>query len=111
MAAKTDPNAVKLPVVRRVVKRLLPLLEPEAIYMYNRKVSAQGVTDSFKLCVIADVLDKQAAELAVYRQIDCEVPFDLLLYTPEEWREFIAQEDSFAHRIYMTGTILYGETL
>ncbi len=91
-----------------VVQEIARMLSPRAIYLYNQKRNPKGEQTSFKLCVIADVADKGQAEKDIYRQVDCPIPFDVLLYTPREWEQLTADASTFASRIIQEGTIVYG---
>ena len=95
-------------VVRDVVADVATLMEPEAVYLYNQKLNTRGKFASFKLCVIGDFADKDEAERTIYLGVDSPLPFDLLLYTGEQWEEHSADPDSFAYRIKHTGVRVYG---
>ncbi|MGI6404246.1 MAG: hypothetical protein ACOX0K_08605 [Oscillospiraceae bacterium] len=91
-----------------VVQEIARLLSPRTIYLYNQKYNPKGEQTSFKLCVIAQVADKEQAERDIYRQVDCPIPFDILLYTPQEWERLTGDSSTFASRIQNEGTIVYG---
>ena len=91
-----------------VTQQIVAMLDPVKIYLYNQRLSSEGHTSSFKVCVILRTGERSAAERQIYLNIDCEVPFDVLLYTAEEWDELSAQPDTFAHKILQTGAVLYG---
>lgn len=91
-----------------VVDKIVELVRPIRIYLYNQRFSAAGSTTGFKLCVVADFADKAEAERNIYLEIDSEVPFDVILYTPAEWRDLCDHIDSFARKIFLTGTVVYG---
>lgn len=91
-----------------VVQEVARLLSPRTIYLYNQKLNPRGEQTSFKLCVVADVADKGQAERDVYRKVDCPIPFDILLYTPQEWERLTADSSTFAFHIKQVGTIVYG---
>lgn len=93
--------------VAAVVDEIVGMLRPACIYLYNQRFSATGATTSFKLCIIADFADKGDAEKDIYLRIDSEVSFDVLLYTPGEWRRLCEHPDSFARKIFLTGTVVY----
>lgn len=103
---KSD-NFLKPLTVVSVVKSIAALCKPRRIYLYNQRINSRQVTTSFKLCIVADVEDKFAAERDIYREIDCDIPFDILIYTPEEWEELTANDNSFAHKISKSGTVVY----
>lgn len=95
------------PTIKSVVEKITELLIPDVIYLYNQKVNANNAVTSFKLCVVADVPDKFAAERDIYMEIDSDVPFDILIYTGEEWNGLVVNHTSFAHKIKETGTVVY----
>lgn len=103
---KTDKFILSEPV-SKVVRSIIRLLSPIQIYLYNQRINSKNDTSSFKLCVVANVPDRFAAERDVYMDVDCEVPFDLLIYTPAEWEETTAQPNSFARKILETGMVVY----
>lgn len=101
----------KVKEIAAVVDEIVQLLRPECVYLYNHKVNPAGETTAFKLCVISrfeGFLDREDAERAIYTSIDCDVPYDVLLYTQEEWRRLCDRSDSFARKIFLTGTVVYG---
>lgn len=98
----------KAPEVALVVDGIVRLLNPRQIYLYNQRFSVAGATTAFKLCVVADMADKASAERDIYLDIDSEVPFDVILYTPAEWKRLCDSPDSFARKIFLTGTTVYG---
>jgi hypothetical protein len=98
---------MRSPAVTGVAEEIAGLLAPRTIYLYNQRISDKLATTSFKLCIIAEVEDKSAAERDVYLKIDCEIPFDILLYTPEEWETLTAIPTTFASKINASGTVIY----
>lgn len=94
--------------VARVVSEIVEMVHPVRIYLYNQRFSAAGATTGFKLCIVGDFPDKADAERNLYLHIDCEVPFDIILYTPQEWQTLCDRTDSFARKIFLTGTVVYG---
>lgn len=90
-----------------VCDAIVQKFSPEKIILFNRKQNVSGDTRSFKLCVIKETQDKEDMERRVYLEIECEVPFDVLIYTPEEWAALSAEPESFAHRILAKGMVVY----
>jgi hypothetical protein len=101
-----DSGSLILPVAREVAA----LLSPQRIYLYNRKRSVQGRVTAFKLCVVALLADKEEAEREIYRRVDSAVPYDILLYTPEEWAALLEDPSSYAYHINANGTVVYEQT-
>lgn len=93
-----------------VCDAIVQMLSPKKIILFNLKQNVTGETRSFKLCVVSEIEDKDAAERRIYLEIECEVPFDVLIYTPEEWTALSIERESFAHRILEKGTVVYEQT-
>jgi hypothetical protein len=107
MNTEKSDHFTKSPAVMGVVGEIVSLLAPRKIYLYNQRINDKQVITSFKLCVIAEVENKIATERSIYLEIDCDIPFDILLYTPEEWEALTAMPTSFASKIRTTGTVIY----
>lgn len=76
---------------------------PEHIILFNQKKGVGGRLLSFKLCVVVNTDDKTAVEKRIYLGIDSDIPFDVVIYTPEEWNELVKTPHSFASIISETG--------
>lgn len=93
-------------IIQEVVQALSCMEEVQRVYLFRMKTDSNGLA-SFKLCVVFQTSEKQKAETQIYRDIDCDIPFDVILYTPQEWA---AQENmaySFANRVKKEGYLLY----
>ena len=97
-------------VVVELADRISDLCQPEEIWLYSRKIDLKGNTTSFKLCVVIGGEDKAAAESAIYLHLDCPIPYDVTVYTAEEWAEAGQNPRSFARGILTKGQKLYGKT-
>lgn len=95
--------------VRKVSDEILRRFGPQEMILYNLKRDVSGDVSSFKICVVAPTQDKFETEKQIYLGIDSEVPFDVLIYTPEEWRMLRDEKGSFAYRIIRKGQYIYGE--
>jgi hypothetical protein len=76
---------------------------PKRLILFSRKTDLSGETASFKLCMVAGVTDKRAAQREIFSRAEGLPPFDVLIYTPGEWEEALSREGSFAQRIQRTG--------
>jgi predicted nucleotidyltransferase len=94
--------------IKTVCDSIVDMLDPLEIILFSVKRGSDGREKSFKLCVVVDTADKLEAEKRIYLGVDSDVPFDVLVYTPEEWDELTAQSNSFARRISEEGTYVYG---
>lgn len=87
--------------------QIVDLCAPREIFLFSRKQSPAGELTAVKLCVIIPSGDARAVECRLYVSLESELPFDVLVYTEEEWRRLLAAELSFANRIRETGRVLY----
>ena len=93
--------------MREVVADIVRLIHPEKIILFSQKHSLQGEMVSFKLCVVADCADKAQTERQLYLELDSPVPFDVVLYTPEEFAQLKALRGTFASKVRAKGKVLY----
>ncbi len=88
--------------------QIVEMLHPEKVILFSRKIHVNGKTSSFKLCVVADVPDEQEAQRNIYVGLDCDIPFDVVVYRPERFEKLLQSEGSFAQQIDRTGRVIYG---
>lgn len=98
-AAAQDLQALSKCIVR--------LCSPQKILVFSEKHRPDGTLLSVKLCVIIADGDAAGVEHALYVGIDCDLPFDVLVYTKEDWRRLQSSPVSFASQIARTGRVLY----
>ena len=87
--------------------RIAELINPIKIILFSQKNDVKGALQSFKLCIIIDEGDKLSTEREIYLGADCDISFDVVLYTKSEWEQNVEYADSFAHKVENTGWILY----
>ncbi len=92
--------------IRAVAKDIEQTVRPEHIILFNQKTGVGGKLISFKLCVVVNAEDKSEIERRIYLGIESELPFDVVLYTPDEWRELLGTPHSFARTINETGVVV-----
>lgn len=80
---------------------------PDKIILFSQKKDLSGNVTSFKLCIVSPTDNKGEIERSVYLQADCEIPFDLLIYTREEWEQLADEVGSFAWKLDRTGLVIY----
>ena len=80
---------------------------PDKIILFSQKKDLSGMVTSFKLCIISPADNKEEIERSVYLDADCEIPFDLLIYTRDEWEQLIGELGSFAWKLNRTGLVIY----
>lgn len=95
-------------VIQEVVEKIVKLARPSRIIQYNTKYDMDGELSSFKLCIVGEIPDKRRLLSQIFDQIDCDVPFDVLLYTDSQFEQLREQEEAFASRVDRKGRVLYG---
>ncbi|MBE6853367.1 MAG: hypothetical protein E7505_07805 [Ruminococcus sp.] len=99
--------------IKKTVARIQEICDPLNIILVSNKVNTDGEIVSFKLVVVVNDSVESTPELEcrLYMQIDCEIPYDIVLYKLSEWNRFKNDIGTFAWKIYKTGAYLYGEKL
>lgn len=95
--------------LENIKKQLVEKYEPKEIIVFGSV--AKGVfkaNSDIDLCIIKDTNDKRKLLTDMYVEIESSVPFDLLLYTVEEWNKCVNDKSSFAYVINSTGVKIYG---
>lgn len=93
--------------IQTLVDDIAKLCAPEEIYLFSVKVNLREEVTSFKLCLIADTGNKAQLEQKIYLSLDCELPYDVVIYTADEWKAFLNNPLSFAHSILEKGWKVY----
>ncbi|MBP1581831.1 MAG: hypothetical protein J6A26_05495 [Oscillospiraceae bacterium] len=94
--------------VQEVLDQVIAIAKPEAVFLYNCKYDLDGDLISFKLCVICEYDNKRRLLSEIF-DVDCDIPFDILLYTKEQFKELRDDTAAFANRICTKGKMLYGQ--
>lgn len=74
----------------------------------SRAKGTEREQSDIDICIIAQTQNKRRLAAAISSEIECELPVDILVYTPAEWEECINDDTSFASKILKEGTVLYG---
>lgn len=94
-------------IINEVLEQVVAVAEPEAVFLYNCKHDLDGNLKSFKLCVICEFENKRRLLSDIF-DVDCDIPFDILLYTKEQFLKLRDDTDAFANRVCTKGRMLYG---
>lgn len=80
------------------------------IFMISFKVNNESELTSFKLALILDDNADNLPELEcrLYLEIDCEIPFDLVIYRESEFDKLKKEIGTFAWKIENSGAEIYG---
>jgi len=95
-----------------ISREICALCDPSRIILFGQKTQygSDEIRD-ISLCVIVDTYDKEQLENTIYLNVDHNVSFNLLLYTPEEWARLTQDNMSYAHKIAKKGTMVYERPL
>ncbi len=90
--------------LHRLLSEIVRLSGAEKLIVYGLK--REGAGDRVRdvdVCVIADCEDKRLLERRLYLELESDISFDVILYTPEEWERLSADPQSYASRIAAKG--------
>lgn len=103
-------NILKHIQIENLSQGIIALCSPSRIFLYSAKQNIKGELSSFKLClVVDDSFDKIKLETSIYLNLECDIPFDILIYHETEFDELCEETGSFANRIWEGGELLYGQ--
>lgn len=98
-----------------VIKNTAQLLkkscgEIKKIFLISYKVNNDAELTSFKLALILDDIAENLPELEcrLYLEVDCELPFDLVIYKESEFERLKSEIGTFAWKIENSGAEIYG---
>ena len=97
---------VSLPVAQ-LRDGIIRLAAPERILLFSQKTAPDGAVSSVKLCVVVNAGGTEEIERQLYMELDCPIPFDILVYSQADWDQRTKEPGSFASRIQKTGSVLY----
>lgn len=100
-------------LINRTASEIQEICSPLNIILVSNKVNTDGDLVSFKLVIVVDDSVESTSELEcrLYMQVDCDIPYDIVLYKHSEWNKFKNDIGTFAWKIYNTGAYIYGEKL
>ena len=78
------------------------------IILYGSKFTPDGKNiREVNLCLVVKE-DPAAVEARLYRELDSEIVFNLLIYSEEDFSRLANDPTSYAHSIVSKGTVLHG---
>lgn len=95
--------------LENIKKQIVENYKPKEIILFGSV--AKGIfkaNSDIDLCIIKDTNDKRKLLTEIYVDVNASIPFDLILYTVEEWNKCINDKSSFAYIINSTGVKIYG---
>lgn len=95
-------------ILKKIRDEIVLMTHPEKIILYKHEVNMLNEFTGIKLCIIINTSDKKQLISKMYRELDCVIPFHLLIYTVSEWKSSIKTDFSLAQFIDSKGFVLYG---
>ena len=102
------------PEIQATANAIAELGKPLKIYLISHKTNhATNELISFKLALIVkdDTPSISELECFLYTAVDCDYPYDLVLYKQKEWETLSMDPRTFAWSIRETGGVLYEQGL
>ncbi len=96
--------------ITALVEAIAQLVRPVRIIIFNIKYNPSGELLSFKLCVIVKETECYKTEQKIYLNLECEIPFDVLVYNADHWNSVICDPETFASRGIMKGGVVLYES-
>lgn len=104
-----DFSSREAQVLEEIPRRLAPL-RPRRIVLFGSRAEGTARKDSdYDLLVVMDVPAGTSSRTAPIRRLlrGLGVPFDVLVYTLEEWEAYKHHPQAFAHEIDARGKVLH----
>lgn len=95
--------------INSIKDQIITNYAPAKIVLFGSQAKGTATKRSdIDICIIKDTDNKRQLLTDMYLNIDSVRPFDLVLYTEDEWRQCANDTTSFAYQISKKGTVLYG---
>ena len=104
------PPAVADPVLVAITQTVVERFAPERVVLFGSRARGDHRADSdYDLLVVMDVGDGPEPRTAPVRRLlrGLGVPFDVVVYTPQEWEAYREHPLSFAHQIARASRVLH----
>ena len=79
-------------VIEQTVNRIVELFHPSRVIEYNTKYDMDG---------------KRRMLTRIFDEVDSDIPYDVLLYTDEQFRELTEDDGAFASHVNQKGRVRY----
>lgn len=93
-------------MLESICKTVVNEVSPSKIVLYSEKKNGDVLREASLLIVVKG--DPKEAERRLYRVLDCDVAFNLLVYKEEDFLILEKDETSYAYSIMSKGRVLYG---
>ncbi|MBO5040284.1 MAG: hypothetical protein J6D09_04215 [Clostridia bacterium] len=93
-------------ILDKICKTVIDEVSPSKVILYGEKKNGEQLREASLLIVVKG--DPKEAERRLYRILDCDVAFNLLVYREEDFILLEKDETSYAYSIMSKGRVLYG---
>ena len=93
-------------ILDKICKTVIDEVSPSKVILYGEKKNGEQLREASLLIVVKG--DPKDAERRLYRILDCDVAFNLLVYREEDFILLEKDETSYAYSIMSKGRVLYG---
>lgn len=101
-------NVLTNPEINSIKQQIIKKYNPEKIIVFGSSASGTVRNNSdIDVCVIKETSDKRELLTDIYLNIESSRPFDLVLYTIDEWADLTKDRTSFAYQINKKGLLVY----
>lgn len=96
-------------ILQAVCERMIAEAKPSAILLYGQKLTPSEETlREASFCLVVEK-DAKETERKLYRLLDLDFAFNLLVYNAEDWQQLCTDPTSYASSIRRKGVLLYGK--
>ncbi|NLK39425.1 MAG: hypothetical protein GX303_04145 [Clostridiales bacterium] len=91
-----------------LLNSLKELFSPYLIILFGAKYEEENKIVDIDICIVTDILSNKKEMLRkAYLKTDCDIPYDIFIYSPQEWDEMKKDSGSFVSRIIRKGYVWY----
>lgn len=95
--------------LNRICETMVEAAHPIAILLYGKKnIPSSDILREANFCLVVSENPKEI-ERRLYRGLDLDFPYNLLVYSEEDWRRLLTDPTSYATSIKNKGVVLYGK--
>ena len=93
-------------VLTGICSDIIKEVDPLKIVLYGEKKNGEALREVSLLIVVKS--DPKEAERRLYRALDSEIAFNLLVYGEDDFATLSSDKTSYAYSILSKGRVLYG---
>jgi len=100
---------INTPEIESIKEQIISKYTPNKIILFGSQAKGTATNKSdIDLCIVKDTDNKRALAVDMYLNIESSKPFDLIVYTENEWNQCVSDPTSFAYLVNRKGIEIYG---